>query len=166
MNYSQQLKDVAFGSFYELQLIKTFDKLLGMKLQSYEDTHAIHDFFITDDNNEVIGIVELKTRRIKKDQYESIMMGHNKLVEGKKRLIEEPKLKFVVYIWCLDNKFGSGKAFYYWIQTLDTKDTQYYIDYNGNRGRGDIDKKVVMVYTDNLKPLKLLKLDLKLNNFI
>ena len=166
MNVKQYYKDLAYGSFYELQLIKQFETLFDMKLHNYEDKNAIHDFYIRDKNNVIIGLVELKTRRIKKDQYDTIMMGHNKLIEGKKRVKEENNIRFVVYIWGLDNKYGAGKSFYYWIETLDIEDKQYYIDHNGNRSRGDKDKKVCMVYTEYLKPLKHLLTDLKNNDFI
>ncbi len=164
INYRQQIVDMTYGSYFERQLVGEFDKLFNIKLNQYEDDKAIHDFFIKDKEDNVVGLVELKTRRIKKNQYPSLMVGYNKIVEGRRR-VKEDNIKFVIYVWCLDKKYG-GKEYYYWIETMDTLGNQYYIEYNGNRDRGDNDKKLCMVYTKHLKSLKHLLNDLQNNKFI
>lgn len=161
---SQQIKDMAYGSYYELLLVKEFKKEFNIELNQYEDDNAIHDFYINDKDGNIIGLVELKTRRITKNQYPTIMIGYNKIVEGRRRVKDE-NIKFVVYVWGLDTKWR-GKNFYYWIETMDTLGNEYHLDMNGNRKRGDDDKKVAMVYTKYLKPLKNLVEDLKSNDFI
>lgn len=160
----QQQKDIKFGSYYELELMKILKKLLNLDIIQYQDKYANHDFYINDDKEDIIGLIELKTRRIKFNDYPSLMMGYNKIIEGRRRCKEEG-IKFVVYVWGFDDKY-KGKKFYYWIETLDILGNQYYIEMTGNRQRGDNDKKMCMIYTKYLKPIDNLLEDLRCNNFI
>tara|TARA_R110002167_G_scaffold44739_1_gene134470 strand:- start:13696 stop:14193 length:498 start_codon:yes stop_codon:yes gene_type:complete len=163
-NYQiQQSKDIEYGSYYERMLKKTLSEKHDIELKQYTDTKAIHDFYINDKEGNIIGLVELKTRRIKVNQYDSLMLGFNKIEEGRRRVKLEG-IKFIVYVWCLDGK--CDKEFYYWIETLDKKQNEYYIEYNGNRSRGDSDKKLAMIYTDCLKEIKELKKDLIIHDFL
>jgi len=95
--HPQQTSDLIFGFKKEKDVLPYFNKKFGCSAVLQKDKWATFDYY--DKDNKVYG--ELKSRRVRKKQYDTIMIGYNKIRKGLK-LIEEG---YKVYLlWCFTDK--------------------------------------------------------------
>lgn len=94
--HKQKTSDLKFGFDKEKEVLQYFNDFFNCNaiLQGKWDTF---DFY--DENNKIYG--ELKSRRVKKHQYDTIMIGYNKIKKG----LELVKNGYrVILMWCFTNK--------------------------------------------------------------
>ncbi len=135
INSDIQKKDLELGAKGEDTTKAIIEKFLCIKLNKSVDKYATFDYY--NDNT----FIELKTRRIKHNQYKSLMFGYNKFVKGLDHIREGKDVYF--FFNCLD-------GVYYWKLTDDSK-KNITIGTGGRWDRGrDETQKLVFVGTHNL----------------
>lgn len=142
MNKKQE--DLKFGYKSESDIHEYLETHFG-KLNYFEDR-----FYEFDKYNEKY-LIELKTRRIRHDQYDSLMFGFNKFNKGEELLEEKPDLQIYYIFRCTDGIF-------YWKHGS----TDYDIKVSGRRDRGRSEMHhCIHIKTENLSRIDNLFLDNK-----
>ena len=138
-----QKKDLRYGYQSESDIHEFLETYFG-KLQNTKDNQDMGEFYEFDKYNENV-FIEMKTRRIKHNQYNSLMFGKNKLNKAKKLKEENPLIR-VFFLWrCLD-------GVYYW--ELDS--STYDIKFSGRTDRGKDERAdLVHVATKDLTSLDI-----------
>ena len=95
--HPQQISDLKFGFKKEKDVLPHFNKFFSCDAIIQEDKWATFDYY--DEKNKIYG--ELKSRRVKKQQYDSIMIGYNKIRKGLKLVNKGYR---VILMWCFTNK--------------------------------------------------------------
>lgn len=90
-------KDLKFGFNKEKEILPIFNEFFNCNAVITSDKYAIFDYH--DEEKKIYG--ELKSRRTKKYQYETIIIGYNKIKEGLKKIDEGYD---VYFLWCFTNK--------------------------------------------------------------
>ncbi len=128
MDYIKKQEDLRFGFLSEEQSHEYLETVFG-KLLNTKDNKKFGKYFEFDKYNDNY-FIEMKTRRIKHNQYESLFFGVNKLDKGDELLKENPSLR-IFYLWrCNDGVF-------YW----EHNSSEYEIKKRGrtDRGKNEID---------------------------
>ncbi len=142
MDYTKQQEDLRFGFLSEEQSHEYLETVFG-KLLNTKDNKKFGRYFEFDKYNENY-FIEMKTRRIPHNRYDSLFFGVNKLDKGDEILKENPNLR-IFYLWrCEDMIVG-------W----EHKSSDYEVCNRGrwDRGRREVDL-CVDVKLKNIKPLK------------
>ena len=94
--------DLNFGYKSESDIHEILEEYFGT-LKNTKDIYGKYfEFDKVNDNY----FIEIKTRRINHNQYDSLFFGKNKFVKGKELLEENPELR-IFYLWkCCDGIFG------------------------------------------------------------
>jgi DNA-dependent RNA polymerase auxiliary subunit epsilon len=98
-NY-QKRRDLKFGLKGELKVQRMLSQFLGMEIIKDPYQYAIFDFY----NKDKSILIEVKTRRINRNQYPTLFIDINKIREGQKKLKENPKTN-VFFIWNCDDGY-------------------------------------------------------------
>lgn len=125
---SIQKRDLEFGFRSEEETHEYLESVFG-KLMKSKLNPEMGDYYEFDKYNDNY-FIEMKTRRIKHDKYESLFFGVNKLDKGDELLKKCPHLR-IFYLWrCNDGVF-------YW----EHKSSEYEIKKRGrtDRGKNEID---------------------------
>ena len=142
MDYKKLNQDLKFGLLSEEAAHETLEGVFG-KLNKSKDNPHMGDFYEFDKYNEDY-FIEVKTRRINHNKYQSLFFGKNKFIKGEELLKRSPHLR-IFYLWrCNDGIYG-------W----EHKSTDYTIEKRGrwDRGKQEIDD-CVDIKQKNIKPLK------------
>lgn len=142
MDYTKQQEDLRFGFLSEEQSHEYLETVFG-KLLNTKDNKKFGKYFEFDKYNENY-FIEMKTRRIPHNRYDSLFFGVNKLDKGDEILKENPNLR-IFYLWrCEDGIYG-------W----EHRSTDFEICNRGrwDRGRREVDL-CVDVKQKFIKPLK------------
>ena len=134
--------DLNFGFKGEEEIHSILEQEFGDLLRSSKNPE-MGKFYEFDKYNEDY-FIEVKTRRIKHDQYQSLFFGNNKLMKGDEILKKNPNLR-IFYLWrCNDMIVG-------W----EHKSSEYTIEKRGrcDRGKDEFDD-CVDIKQKNIKPLK------------
>jgi len=129
----QKKRDLKFGMDSETYLLPKFKEIFGNNLEQNNQ----YDIFDYENENFMI---ELKTRRIRHDQFYDLQIGLNKL-----EFAFQTKDKISVIVWnCID-------GLYYWIP----KAKQFDVRMGGTQKRGWNEKKLcAFVPCKYIKPLE------------
>ena len=94
--------DLSFGYKSESDIHEILEEYFGT-LKNTKDIYGKYfEFDKVNDNY----LIEIKTRRINHNQYDSLFFGKNKFVKGNKLLEENPEVR-IFYLWkCYDGIFG------------------------------------------------------------
>lgn len=142
MDYTKQQEDLRFGFLSEEQSHEYLETVFG-KLLNTKDNKKFGKYFEFDKYNENY-FIEMKTRRIPHNRYDSLFFGVNKLDKGDEILKENPNLR-IFYLWrCEDGIYG-------W----EHRSSEFEVCNRGrcDRGRREVDL-CVDVKLKNIKPLK------------
>ena len=94
--------DLSFGFKSESDIHEILEEYFGT-LKNTKDIYGIH-FEFDKVNDEYF--IEIKTRRINHNQYDSLFFGKNKFVKGNELIEENPEVR-IFYLWkCYDGIFG------------------------------------------------------------
>lgn len=101
---NQKKRDLILGYKSEADVHPFLETFFGPLLNT-EDNLDMGLFYEFDKYNDTY-MIEIKTRRIRHNRYESLFFGENKFKKGEELLKENPKLK-IYYLWrCEDGLFG------------------------------------------------------------
>ena len=134
--------DLNFGFKSEEESHSILEGVFGKLLRSSKNPE-MGNFYEFDKYNEDY-FIEVKTRRINHNKYQSLFFGKNKFIKGEELLKKSPHLR-IFYLWrCNDGIYG-------W----EHKSTDYTIEKRGrwDRGKQEIDD-CVDIKQKNIKPLK------------
>jgi len=134
--------DLNFGFKSEEEIHSILEQEFGKLLRSSKNPE-MGKYYEFDKYNEDY-FIEVKTRRIKHDQYPSLFFGNNKLIKGEELLKKCPHLR-IFYLWrCNDGIYG-------W----EHKSSEYTIEKRGrcDRGKDEFDD-CVDIKQKYIKPLK------------
>ena len=137
-----QKNDLNFGFKSEEQIHVILEEEFGKLLRSSKNPE-MGKYYEFDKYNEDY-FIEVKTRRIKHNQYPSLYFGNNKLIKGDELLKKNPNLR-IFYLWrCNDGIYG-------W----EHKSSEYTIEKRGrcDRGKDEFDD-CVDIKQKYIKPLK------------
>lgn len=137
-------RDLNFGSKSEKDSHEILENIFG-KLLNTKDNPDMGKYFEFDKYNEKY-YIEIKTRKIRHNQYPTLIFGKNKLLKGDEILSQTPDVR-IFYLWrCNDGIYG-------W----EHRSTDYYVSQMGrwDRGRREVDD-CVNIEQCNIKPLNLL----------
>ena len=137
-----QKNDLNFGFKNEEQIHVILEEEFGKLLRSSKNPE-MGKYYEFDKYNEDY-FIEVKTRRIKHNQYPSLFFGNNKLIKGDELLKKNPNLR-IFYLWrCNDGIYG-------W----EHKSSEYTIEKRGrcDRGKDEFDN-CVDIKQKYIKPLK------------
>ena len=137
-----QKNDLNFGFKSEEQIHVILEEEFGKLLRSSKNPE-MGKYYEFDKYNEDY-FIEVKTRRIKHNQYPSLFFGNNKLINGDELLKKNPNLR-IFYLWrCNDGIYG-------W----EHKSSEYTIEKRGrcDRGKDEFDN-CVDIKQKYIKPLK------------
>tara|TARA_R110002012_G_scaffold312529_1_gene523340 strand:+ start:2838 stop:3287 length:450 start_codon:yes stop_codon:yes gene_type:complete len=134
--------DLNFGFKSEEEIHSILEQEFGKLLRSSKNPE-MGKYYEFDKYNEDY-FIEVKTRRIKHDQYPSLFFGNNKLKKGEELLKNSPHLR-IFYLWrCNDGIYG-------W----EHNSSEYTIEKRGRCDRGkDEFNDCVDIKQKNIKPLK------------
>jgi len=126
-NFSKRLKDISWGErmeSYKLPIMKTF---FGDDIESTREKFGkSFEFDFYNDNY----FIEMKSRRCKFGDFQTLMFGENKLIKGDELLRENPSLR-IFYTWnCQD-------AIYFWEHRSSPYSTR--MSGRDDRGRDEYD---------------------------
>tara|TARA_R100000734_G_C3305403_1_gene95925 strand:- start:217 stop:651 length:435 start_codon:yes stop_codon:yes gene_type:complete len=140
MNKKQE--DLSFGFKSENDIHEILEEYFGKLLKS-KFNPEMGEYYEYDKYNEEY-FIEIKSRRIRHNQYESLFFGKNKLLKGDELLKKSPHLR-IFYLWkCNDGIYG-------W----EHRSTDFDICKRGRCDRGkDEYNDCVDIKTKNIKPLK------------
>jgi len=142
MDYKKLNKDLSYGFKSENDIHHILEEEFGILFKS-KFNPEMGQYYEFDKYNEEY-FIEIKTRRIKHNQYESLFFGKNKLIKGDELLKKRPQLR-IFYLWrCTDGIFG-------W----EHRSSEYEICKRGrcDRGKDEFDD-CVDIKQKNIKPLK------------
>jgi hypothetical protein len=104
MDYNKLNEDLKFGLLSEEAAHENLEGVFG-KLNKSKDNPNMGDFYEFDKYNDNF-YLEMKTRKINHNQYDTLFFGENKFIEGKRLLKENPNLR-IFYLWkCYDGIYG------------------------------------------------------------
>ena len=140
MNEKQE--DLSFGFKSENDIHEILEEYFGKLLKS-KFNPEMGKYYEYDKYNEEY-FIEIKSRRIRHNQYESLFFGKNKLLKGDELLKKSPHLR-IFYLWkCNDGIYG-------W----EHRSTDFDICKRGRCDRGkDEYNDCVDIKTKNIKSLK------------
>jgi len=142
MDYKKLQKDLKFGFMNENQVHNILEEEFGTLFKSKLNPE-MGKFYEFDKYNEEY-FIEIKSRRIVHDKFDTLFFGENKLIKGEELLKKSPHLR-IFYLWkCQDGIFG-------W----EHKSSEYEIRKRGrcDRGKDEFDD-CVDILQKNIKPLK------------
>jgi hypothetical protein len=142
MDYKKMQKDLSFGFKSENDIHFILEEVFG-KLFKSSLNPELGKYYEFDKYNEEY-FIEIKTRRIKHNQYESLFFGKNKLLKGDELLKKAPHLR-IFYLWkCNDGIYG-------W----EHRSTEFDTCKRGrcDRGKDEFDD-CIDIKQKNIKPLK------------
>ena len=137
-----QKNDLNFGFKSEEEIHVILEEEFGKLLRSSKNPE-MGKYYEFDKYNEDY-FIEVKTIRIKHNQYPSLFFGNNKLIKGDELLKKNPNLR-IFYLWrCNDGIYG-------W----EHKSSEYTIEKRGrcDRGKDEFDD-CVDIKQKYIKPLK------------
>ena len=137
-----QRKDLNFGFKSEEEIHHILEDVFGNLLRSKKNPE-MGEFYEFDKYNEDY-FIEVKTRRIKHDKYNTLFFGENKLIKGDELLKKCPHLR-IFYLWrCNDGIYG-------W----EHRSSEYDVCKRGrcDRGKDEFDD-CVDINQQFIKPLK------------
>ena len=146
---SKRMKDITWGERqekYKLPIMKTF---FGDDIESTKEKFGSRfEFDFYNDNY----FIEMKSRRCKYGDFQTLMFGENKLIKGDELLRENPNLK-IFYTWnCYD-------GLYFWPHRSSPYSTR--MSGRNDRGRDEYD---ICVHVRNKYIKKLSKKHLKIKS--
>tara|TARA_R100000654_G_scaffold24805_3_gene47997 strand:+ start:4437 stop:4904 length:468 start_codon:yes stop_codon:yes gene_type:complete len=97
--------DLKLGEDAEEKIHSYLEACYGTLLRS-KDNPKMGKYYEFDKYNDKY-YLEIKTRRIKHNQYPTLMFGYNKYIKGQKLLQQDPNLK-IIYLW------NCNDGIYYW----------------------------------------------------
>ena len=101
---NKKINDLNFGFQSEADIHLILEEYFGA-LQSTENIPEYGKYFEFDKVNDNY-FIEIKTRRINHNQYNSLFFGKNKFIKGNELLEENPNLR-IFYLWkCYDGIYG------------------------------------------------------------
>lgn len=104
MDYKKLNQDLKFGLLSEEAAHETLESVFG-KLNKSKDNPQMGNFYEFDKYNDNY-FLEMKTRKINHNQFDTLFFGENKYIEGKRLLQENPNLR-IFYLWkCYDGIYG------------------------------------------------------------
>ena len=142
MDYKKLNKDLSFGFKSEDEIHEILEEYF-VKLLKSKFNPEMGKYYEFDKYNEEY-FIEIKSRRIKHNQYESLFFGKNKLIKGDELLKKAPHLR-IFYLWkCNDGIFG-------W----EHRSSDFEIMKRGrcDRGKDEYDD-CIDIKQKNIKPLK------------
>ena len=137
-----QRNDLNFGFKSEEDIHHILEDVFGNLLRSKKNPE-MGEFYEFDKYNEDY-FIEVKTRRIKHDKYNTLFFGENKLIKGDELLKKCPHLR-IFYLWrCNDGIYG-------W----EHRSSEYDVCKRGrcDRGKDEFDD-CVDINQQFIKPLK------------
>ena len=143
MNYIANQEDIEFGKQNEIYIKEMLEDMYAdteFHVEFHSWQYSSFDFKILDKNNKIVHEYELKSRRIKSDQYPTLMFGETKLNYAKSQYKKRGG-RFTFLWYCVkDNKILE------WEWNPDIKD--YENGYGQNKIRHEKIKKCIHVSTD------------------
>lgn len=109
-------EDEKLGANGEDKVLDYFTKK-GLNIKKIVNKWSIVDYNVYDDEGEIIGVYELKTRRISSKKYDTVFFGKNKL--NKMLPLLDKGIDCKIYFLCSD-------GLYYWNVSNNTE--EYEID--------------------------------------
>ena len=104
MDSNKQQNDLSFGFKNENDIHKILEKYFGTLFKTKLNPE-MGDYYEFDKYNEKY-FIEIKSRRIKHNQYESLFFGENKFKKGNEILKKCPHIR-IFYLWkCNDGIYG------------------------------------------------------------
>ena len=126
---NKKQRDLKFGAKNEDIVLDTLRTHFDCRLKKTKNCNDIFDYCYCKKGRSIK--IELKTRRNAKDQYPTTMVGHNKVIGGKKLMEEGYEIYFVF-------KFTDGLYYY---QLNENSDDECTVSKGGRRDRGRIEMK-------------------------
>jgi len=140
LNVEKKIADLNLGTSGELDVLEILKLRHGDNVKQFTRKYAPFDYYVTNDNNEIIKEYELKTRRCGIKTYPTLAFGLNKLEYADKRNKENVETSF---LWNLN------EGLYEW----DYNGTQTYeVSSICNKARNDKPHDAVYVDTKFIKP--------------
>lgn len=136
--------DLKFGSQSEKASHECLEEIFG-KLLNTKDNAEMGEYFEFDKYNDKY-YIEIKSRRIRHNQYPTLIFGKNKLLKGDEIISNNPDIR-IFYLWkCNDGIYG-------W----EHRSTDFFISKMGrcDRGKREIDDCININQCD-IKPLNKL----------
>lgn len=108
---NKQKEDMIWGRQQENNIHQTLETYFG-KLEDTKNNPLMGERFEFDKYNDKY-MIEIKSRRINHDKYDSLFFGENKYVKGCELLTENPERK-IYYLWNCED------GIYYWLHNSST----------------------------------------------
>lgn len=142
LDLEQKKKDFQYGFKNELTIIRQLKNVFN-NIEKNDDRYNHFDY--RDDKFKID--IELKTRRIYKGQYNTIIFAECKLEEGRRKM-KEGISERVIYCFNFDTKDKKSKELWYW---EDDGVCEVDVGILGNYKRGDSGKRCIHIKCDDLK---------------
>ena len=145
VNQSQKNADMKFGNISEENILEYLRSNISNKIYKYRNQYSIMDYYQKDENNNIIAEYELKSRRIKHNQYGSLIFGENKFKNSVKQI--DKNIRQIYIFNCLD-------GLYKWeLKNPTLQKEEYYFTMCGNYARNDKPHSVCNIKTKYLSSI-------------
>jgi hypothetical protein len=132
--------DIKFGNDGESKIFNILKNKYGDKIKRTKDRYSKMDFYLINDDNEIIQYFELKNRRIDFGKYPSLCFNKSKLDYAKKT-----KIKTTILFNCFN-------GLYKWDYDDNTNDEEYFFGNMANCVRNGNVIDAVFVYNKHITP--------------
>ena len=137
----KKAKDLKFGDGAERDVLDIL-KALNPNTTKIKDKYYVMDYSITDDDGKLIEELEVKSRRIKHNQYPTLVFGKNKYNHSLKQLANGIKQTYL---------FNCRDGLYKWELTDPViQKNEFYEGTICNYARNDKPHSAIHIYTQNL----------------
>ena len=126
--------DLKFGLENEIKVLPLIEQFLETKLKKDENPYSIYDWW----NETKTIFVELKSRRITHNQYDTAIIGENKI-----KMCKNPDINYY-FVWLYTDGLFYLKYDKKLFDSFDVKETQ--IKFRYDVGRPEINKVVHIPY--------------------
>lgn len=149
INKLQKKADCEFGRNNEIEVFEILKLRHGENVKQYTEKYSTFDFYVVDDNDNIIQEYELKGRRCSIKTYPTLCFGTNKIDYADKQHNINIKTTF---LWLLK------EGLFEWDYTNKSfENKNYYLDTICNKARNDKPHDAVFVKTQFIKPFKNLQ---------
>lgn len=143
LNQTQYKKDMKFGFSGEKDVFKKLKEQYGDNIKKYEDFYNKMDYYLVNDNGDIIRNFELKSRRVKFGQYPSLCFNGSKF-----NLMKDNLNKYAIPTTIL---FNLTDGLYKWDYNNKTTSSEYFAGEIANQKRNDKRMDAIFVYNKAIK---------------
>lgn len=142
LNIKQKERDLMLGDIGEDKILSYLQNNVDKNIKKYTDKYNIKDYYLLDENGKLIKEWELKTRRIRHNQYPTLVFGYNKYEDSLNKISKGIAQTYL---------FNCSNGIYKWdMIDVEKQKNEFYKGDICNKRRNDKPHPAIHIYTEHL----------------